>query len=118
MQSHYRRALIGSLIVMSLCLAGLSPAGISAASSYDWLQFDGSPQHTGVNTSETSISPSNVGSLTRLFQVTLPSTADGAPVYLTGVSTPSGTRDLVFVTTKAGHIIALDAHTGATVWSK
>jgi len=35
----------------------------------------------------------------------------------TGVSTASGTVDLVFVTTRAGHLFALNARTGATVWS-
>jgi hypothetical protein len=41
--------------------------------------------------------------------------ADGAPVLLTNVSTTSGTRDLLFLTTKAGYLVALDAHTGGQV---
>ncbi|HEU5437931.1 MAG TPA: PQQ-binding-like beta-propeller repeat protein [Ktedonobacterales bacterium] len=87
-------------------------------SAYNWPQFNGSSQHTGANTQERLISRATVGSLHRLFQVTLPSIADGAPAVITGVSTPGGTHDLVFLTTKDGHILALDAHTGATVWSK
>ena len=94
--------------------AAAEPASSSAP--YNWLQFDGNPQHNGDNTLETTISPQNVGSLTQLFQVTLPAIADGAPVYLSGVNTPSGVRDLLFVTTKTGDIVALDAHTGAQVW--
>ena len=39
-------------------------------------------------------------------------------MYLSNVSTPSGTRDLLFLTTKAGHILALDAHTGVQIWSQ
>ena len=35
---------------------------------------------------------------------------------MTGVTTGSGVRDLVFVTTRAGHIVALDAHTGVQIW--
>lgn len=95
-------------------VAAAAPAG--GATPYDWLQFDGDPQHSGNNTLETTISPQNVGGLTQLFQVTLPAIADGAPVYLSGVTTPSGVRDLLFVTTKTGDIVALDAHTGAQVW--
>ena len=87
------------------------------AAGYDWLQFDGNAQHNGNNTLETALTLANVSSLAPLFQVSLPSVADGAPAYLSGVSTPSGTRDLVFLTTRAGHILALDAHSGATIWS-
>ena len=91
-------------------------APATAAAPYDWLQFDGDPQHSGNNTLETALSPQNVASLTQLFQVTLPAIADGAPVYLSGVSAASGVRDLLFVTTKSGDIVALDAHTGSQVW--
>ena len=83
----------------------------------NWLQFNFNPQHNGNNTSEFTLGPANVGGLLRLFQVTLPGVVDGAPVSLAAVSTPSGVRDLLFVTTKAGQIIAADAQTGATVWS-
>jgi hypothetical protein len=89
----------------------------SVTAPYDWPQFYGNSQHTGNNTLETQITSKNVSGLARLFQVTLPSTVDGAPAILTNVSTSSGTRDLAFVTTSAGHTIALDAHTGATIWS-
>jgi len=91
---------------------------IDNSNLYNWLQFNGDPSHTGNDLLETRISPNSVGNLNLLFQVTLPGIADGAPVYLAGVRTPSGIRDLIYVTTRAGHIAALDAHTGALVWSK
>lgn len=47
----------------------------------------------------------------------LPAVADSSPVVLSGVSTAQGVKDLVFLTTKDGHILALDARSGATVWS-
>jgi PQQ enzyme repeat len=94
------------------------PLIMRLSSSYDWLQFNGDPQHSGNNTQETILNASNVVSLTNLFQVSLPATADGAPVYLNSVSTISGTIDLIFVTTRAGHIVALNARTGAQVWSR
>jgi outer membrane protein assembly factor BamB len=83
---------------------------------HDWLQFNFDAQHSGNNTRETIITPGNVGSLHQLFQVSLPAVADGAPAYLSAVDTPAGVADLLFVTTKAGHIVALDAHTGRQVW--
>jgi outer membrane protein assembly factor BamB len=106
--------LTGSAACTKLAAPG-SPTATDAA-AYDWLQFNGNAQHSGNNTQEKTIGPANVGSLQQLFQVTLPAVADGAPAYLSGVSTPTGVRDLLFLTTKAGHIVALDAHTGAQVW--
>jgi hypothetical protein len=85
--------------------------------AYDWLQINGDSQHSGNNTLETIISTSNVGGLSFLFQASLPSVEDGPPVYLSNVSTASGVHDLLFVTTRAGHIIALDAHSGTQIWS-
>jgi outer membrane protein assembly factor BamB len=56
--------------------------------------------------------------LQMLFQVSVPGIADGAPVYLSNVSTASGLRDVIFVTTRDGRIAALDAHSGVLLWSK
>ena len=91
---------------------------IGNSNPYDWLQFNGDASHSGNNIFENRISVHSVGQLQKLFQVTLPGIADGAPAYLSNVSTASGVRDLTFVTTRAGHIAALDARTGALVWSK
>jgi outer membrane protein assembly factor BamB len=113
-----RRPLVRlSAIVAGLTLTLQPSTDVNAAASYDWLQFNGDAQHSGNNTHETQLSSANVASLARSFQVTLPAIADGAPVVLGGVSTTSGVHDLLFLTTKAGHLLALDAHTGATVWS-
>jgi hypothetical protein len=81
------------------------------------LQFGGDPQHSGNNTAETALTPANVSALVQKYLVTLPATADGAPVFLEGVTTLSGIKDLLFVTTRDGRVIALDAQNGAQVWS-
>jgi hypothetical protein len=90
----------------------------TSATAYDWLQFNGSSAHSGNNTSETTISAANVASLVQLFQVSLPNIADGAPVLLQSVTTPTGVQDLLFVNTTDGWILALNAQTGATVWGQ
>src|SRR5437762_10795434 len=82
---------------------------------YDWLQFNGDPQHSGNNTAETLITPANVASLQLLFRVPLSAISDGVPVYLAAVGTPGGIKDLVFLSTKTGDIAALDALLGAAV---
>jgi PQQ-like domain len=108
----------------SVCSAGLLLARLGAfavlvlgLSAYDWPQFGFNSLHSSNNTQESVINASNVSSLQRFLHVSLPSTADGAPAFLSNVVTISGTMSLVFVTTKAGHIMALDWRTGATVWS-
>lgn len=89
----------------------------SAAAAYDWPQFGFDAAHSGHNPLESAVSRANVASLARVYSVHLPEIADGAPVLAAGVPTSSGVKDLLFVTTKAGRLMALDARTGATVWS-
>lgn len=98
-------------------LLAVAGSGARAAAAYDWPQFNGNARHTGLNTSEVVLSPGNVGQLQQLFQVTLPAVADDAPAVLTAVPTAGGVKDLLFVNTKQGTLIALDAHTGGTVWT-
>src|SRR5277367_6377451 len=93
-------------------LAVVAQLSCSCALAYDWLQFNGDQGHSGTNNLETTINANNVGQLLLKFQVALPSVEDGAPVFLDSVSTSSGVQSLVFVTTKDGHIIALNANTG------
>jgi outer membrane protein assembly factor BamB len=87
-------------------------------SSADWLQFNGNPQHDGNNKEEKIITRDSVKKLAPVYQVSLPGTADGTPVYLREVSTKKGTRNMLFVTTREGHIVALDAGTGDQVWMR
>jgi sugar lactone lactonase YvrE len=112
----------GAVLAPLGCSSGGSRevVGVSASAvttTYDWLQFNGDPQHSGNNTQETTITAANVGTLTQLFRVTLPGNEDGAPVILTNVVVGGATHDVLFATSVAGHLLALDAHTGATLWS-
>jgi hypothetical protein len=100
--------------VLSVAAFALAP---HLATAYDWLQFNGDPAHSGNNTAETILGPGNVPALTEKFQIALPAIADGAPAFLEGVSTSAGIKDLLFVITIDGWILALDAANGATIWS-
>ncbi len=82
------------------------PLMFGSPSLYDWLQFNGDARHSGSNTLESTFSPANVGQLHVLFQIALPAAVDSAPVYLSRVATAGGTRALVFVTTRAGDVLA------------
>jgi hypothetical protein len=90
------------------------------ARAADWLQWGFDSRHSGVNDQETTIHAGNVSSLHLLYRVSLPAgaVADGAPAFLGNVTTPLGVKDLLFLTTKSGFLLAVDAATGATVWSK
>jgi hypothetical protein len=105
----------------ALLLASLASWGATPVSAkYDWLQFEFSPEKTGNNTSETTINTSNVSQLKLLFDVALPAAdnPDGAPVLLTGVSTPGGVKDLVFVQGEHSDLTAFDASNGSVVWTR
>jgi outer membrane protein assembly factor BamB len=84
---------------------------------YNWLQFNFDPQHSGNNIKESIITPANVHLLHRIFKISLPSIADRAPAFLSNVNTKSGLVNMVYVTAKDGHIIALNAQNGKTIWS-
>lgn len=109
------------LAIAALLIFSLAPVPVC---SYNWLQFGGNSQHTGVNQKEKIINAGDVSKLQRLFQVTLKSTTnsmvsiDGPVAYLSGVQTASGSRDMVFGTTWDGGMLALDAHTGGQIWAK
>ncbi len=89
---------------------------VTEAFLYDWPQFNGDSKHSGNNTQETIIDRNNVSQLKKVYQVSLPGVADGAPAYLNSVTTLHGVKDLIFVTTKDGWIAAIDAQTGGEVW--
>ncbi|WP_348787157.1 cell wall-binding repeat-containing protein [Leifsonia sp. NPDC080035] len=117
-RTHSRLAVlaIGAIAAVALVPLGEAPPPASAA-TIAWTQFGNGPSHTGVNDAETQLVPSTVGSLSALFTATLPGVSDGQAVLQPAVATAGGTRDLLFVTTKDGWIVALDAATGASVWS-
>ena len=105
-------------------LPPLLPAAVSAAlacsaaSAADWMQFGYDAAHTGVNPSETLVSPSNVASLVTKYSVNMATYVDSAPVYLSNVSTSGGNKNLLFALGNNGRFMAIDAATGTEIWHK
>lgn len=93
----------------SLCAA---PCGAA-----DWLQFGYDAAHSGVNPAERGIAES-VASFQQVYATTLRADADSAPAFLEAVATPSGTRDLLFLSTVYGDLVAVDAASGGEVWAQ
>ncbi|HJT99562.1 MAG TPA: PQQ-binding-like beta-propeller repeat protein [Rhodanobacteraceae bacterium] len=105
----------GALISLGAAIAAALPAAAIAA---DWMQFGYDAAHTGYNPAETLISPATVANLTTKYGVDMAATVDSAPVYLSNVSTPGGTKNLLFALATNGRLMAIDAATGAEVWHK
>ena len=110
------------LCVLPMAAACAAVSMAASAASTDWLQFGFDPTHSGINPNETQLSKDNLNQLALKYKVTfningLLTPAQGTPVYLSNVSTSQGTIDMLFVTLNDGSIFALNAATGATVWS-
>ncbi len=115
---HSHRGIVRFHSSLVPVIAAMLTAAAPSARAYDWLQFNGDPQHSGNNTLETTLSAANVSSLASRYQVTPSSSAsDGSIVFLDAVNTSAGFQDLLFFNTQDEHILALNAHTGAQVWA-
>lgn len=102
-------------LAVSLALA---LASLGAAHAADWTVFDHDAARSGSALGDHSFSTANVGSLRRRWVATYPDIADSTPILLSRVRLPSGaTRAVLFQTTKSGTTEAVDARTGAIVWS-
>ena len=109
--THARRltSLIGVVAVVSLVTGCTLP----------WLPFGGGPSHSGFNSSDHILTIADLGPGTTFhqdWQVSLPATADGAPV-ITSITSAGTVIDLVIVTTKTGSLQARDLDTGAVRWT-
>ena len=118
--------LVTSVLLFSILLVAIHyisssvPATFNsnAASQIAWPMFDGDAQKSAANTNETAITTATVKNLKQLWQINLPNTSDGSPIYLSNVTTQQGVKNLIFVTTAGGSLVAIDDETGAKVWQQ
>jgi hypothetical protein len=74
---------------------------------------------TGQNLAETTLTTSNVNSVTfgKIFQATLDGLVDAQPLYVAGVSFPNlRIHNVLIVATENDSLYALDADTGVQLW--
>lgn len=94
---------------------GLTPP--AAPATGDWPTFDYDTARSGVNPTETAITPSTVAGLHRLWSITLPQPSDSTPILLHNLTLLDGAQhDVLFINTQSGTTVALDAATGAIIW--
>jgi hypothetical protein len=104
-----RRALAAGALLFALALP---------AHATDWLQFGFDAAHSGFNRAERGY-PTASGNRVA-WHYSLGKTVDTAPVYLAGVATPAGTKNLLFGVATDGTLLAIDAASPSLniVWSK
>lgn len=108
-----RKRLVNLLL---LSLAASLPAAAQNLPAQDWPTFGGNVQSTSANNGATGITAANLGHLVRR-QVKIDGTVDGSAIYLHGVTIRGAAHDAIFVTTTYGRTLAIDAASGATLWT-
>jgi hypothetical protein len=73
---------------------------------------------SGANLTETILTPANVNATTfgLLRTLSVDSTVDAQPLYLSQLGVAGASHDVVFVATEHDSVYAFDADTGATLW--
>jgi outer membrane protein assembly factor BamB len=86
----------------------------------DWLQFGYDQAHSSNNTAEPGYATATGNKLVPAFAsgVSLAHQADSAPIFVGGVTTASGVKDVLFINSLDGTLVALDAKNGSLIWSK
>jgi hypothetical protein len=105
-----------SLAALLACFLGLAPA--LSHSQQDVLTYHNDNSRNGLDSKETALTLANVNSATfgKLFTVTVDGLVDAQPLYLHGVSTSSGTHNLLIVVSEHDSAYAFDADSGAPIW--
>ncbi len=91
----------------------------SRALSQEVLTYHNNNARTGLNSSETTLTLSNVNSTSfgKLFVLTVDGLVDAEPLYLSAVPIQgSGTHNLLIVATENDSVYAFDADTGSLIW--
>jgi outer membrane protein assembly factor BamB len=96
--------------------AQLSNAMIEQTQSWRTFGYDAAADE--VNATEDVLMPTTVNGLRQGWSVTLPDLADERPILLRRMAWPDRTvRDVLYLTTDNGTLLALDAATGAKLWA-
>src|SRR5262249_46143144 len=85
--------------------------------SVNWTQFGYDATGTRHNPAESQIKVDNVARLHMTWRSKLPDVADSTPAFLHSLLFPDGNvRNVLYLTTKSGSLVALDADSGAILW--
>ena len=96
--------------------AAAPPPADTVREGGDWPMFGYVPARTSDGPASTGITAANARDLQRR-QVRLPGTVDSSPIYLRQVTVGGAPHDVFLVTTTYGKTLAVDAATGAILWT-
>jgi hypothetical protein len=104
--------------VAAVCLLAVSCLIAPAAWSQGVLTYRYTPQRTGLDPLETTLTHTNVNSSTfgKLFLLTVDGLVDAEPLYLYQTKIAGGTHNVLIVVTENDSVYAFDADTGAQYW--
>jgi len=103
-----------ALVLLGLGLSFEMPRAVAD----DWLQSGYDAAHRGFNPTEHTLGPANVGSMVLVGKIMLPDPGAASGVVLSGVSTPSGSHDVMFLSSGSGTLLALDVGSRSILWSR
>lgn len=105
-------------LAMVVLVAVATPAARAAhpPAAQDWPMFGGNIQSTSANDEPAGITAANLHTLT-LRKVALPGTVDASAIYLHHVAIGGARHDAIFVMTTYGKTLAVDADSGAILWT-
>ncbi len=106
-------------IPRSVLAVSILACATSLAFPQDVLTYHNNNARTGLNPSETTLTPANVNSAEfgKLFILRVDGLVDAQPLYLSAVPIPArGTHNLVIVATEHDSVYAFDADTGSPIW--
>jgi hypothetical protein len=113
------RPFVLRLILVAFLFSWFFAGGGSPAFSQNVLTYHNNNARTGLNSSETILTPANVNSTSfgKLFVLSVDGLVDAEPLYLSAVPIPSnGTHNLLIVATENDSVYAFDADTGSRLW--
>jgi hypothetical protein len=100
------------LLLLSFDLAAMAQVNVYTRSN--------DPSRTGANLQETILTPANVNptNFGKLFSVHIDGQIYTQPLYVSNLAIAGGTHNVVFVASMLNTVYALDADTGATLWTQ
>ena len=110
-------------LLLLLCSGWLFLLLSSRLRAGDWVTFAHDPARTGWAAEERKLSRANVAGLRLEWKAELKNepkemTALTAPIAVSGVQTPQGARNVLYVVGTSDVVFALDADTGAEIWTR
>lgn len=118
-------ALLLSIAALSVGCASTSlppqnhmPTPPAPHATNDWRMFGYDAARSGVDPAPQPFTLASVSRLAKRWSVTLPDVADSSPTLLHALAFPGGPRDVLYLTTRDGRLVALDASNGSRIWSR